>query len=127
VFKFDKTDFNAVKLDAIELNRAFFVRNPLECSIEDNWQFCKAGLIEIVCKRVPRKKQGTWADTPWITRDLKRLLRKKKRLYNNFKQLNNPAHKQKYLHFQKQLKVKICKAQDDFIAETLNINPDDKF
>lgn len=48
--------------------------------VEDNWQFIKAGLMEILDKKVPKKKLGTQSDTPWITRDLKRLLRKKKRL-----------------------------------------------
>ena len=48
--------------------------------VEDNWQFIKAGLMEILDKKVPKKKLGTQSDTPWITIDLKRLLRKKKRL-----------------------------------------------
>lgn len=48
--------------------------------VEDNWQFIKAGLMEILNKKVPKKKLGTQSDTPWITRDLKRLVRKKKRL-----------------------------------------------
>lgn len=75
--------------------------------VEDNWQFIKAGLMEILNKKVPKKKLGTQSDTPWITRDLKRLLRKKKRLKAQGK-------------FQKHLKVKLHEAQDDFIAETLH-------
>lgn len=67
-------------MDALELSKAFFGRNPMDYFIEDNWQFIKAGLMEILNKKVPKKKLGTQSDTPWITRDLKRLLRKKKRL-----------------------------------------------
>ena len=67
-------------MDASELSKAFFARNPMDYFIEDNWQFIKAGLMEILKKKVPKKKLGTQSDTPWITRDLKRLLRKKKRI-----------------------------------------------
>ena len=61
-----------------------------------------------------------------MTRDLKRLLRKKKRLYNNYKRSNNPVDKQKYRQFQKHLNGKLRKAEDDFIAATLDIEPNDK-
>ena len=71
--------------------------------------------MEILHKRVPTKKLGTWSDTPWMTSELKRLLRKKKRLYNNWKRSNNPGDKQKYRQFQKYLNGKLHKAQDDFI------------
>ena len=116
VYKFNKNNFNEVRMDASELSKTFFARNPTDHSVEDNWQFLKAGLIEILDKQVPEKKLGTWSDTPWITTDLKRLLRKKKRLYNIYKNTNNSDDKHKYRKFQKYLKVKLRKAQDDFIA-----------
>ncbi|KXJ28647.1 RNA-directed DNA polymerase from mobile element jockey [Exaiptasia diaphana] len=82
--------------------------------------------LEILDRRVPKKKLGTWNNAPWISRDLKRLLRKKKRLYNLYKKTNNPADKQKYRKFQKHVKEKLRKAQEDYIAESLNIDPKDK-
>lgn len=44
--------------------KAFFVRNPKDHSIEDNWKFIQAGLMEMLNKKVPKKKLGTWRDTP---------------------------------------------------------------
>ena len=44
--------------------KAFFARNPKDHSIEDNWKFIKAGLMEMLNKKVPKKKLGTWRDTP---------------------------------------------------------------
>ena len=51
---------------------------------------------------------------------------KKKRLHNNYKRSNNPVDKQKYRQFQKHLNGKLRKAQDDFIAATLDIEPNNK-
>lgn len=52
--------------------------------------------MEILYKRVFVKKLGLWSDILWMVCDFKRLLRKKKRLYNNYKRLNNLVDKQKY-------------------------------
>ena len=82
--------------------------------------------MEILHKRVPVKNLGSWSDTPWMARDLKRLLRKKKRLYNNYKRSDNPVDKQKYRQYQKHLNGKLRKAEDDFIAVILDIEPNDK-
>ena len=126
VYKFNNADFNELRMDATKFSKAFFARNPSDYSVEDNWQFFKTGLMEILHKRVPVKKLGSWSDTPWMARDFKRLLRKKKRLYNNYKRSNNPVDKQKYRQFQKHLNGKLRKAEDDFIAATLDIEPNDK-
>ena len=64
VYKFNKTKFNEVRMDASELSKTLFARNPTDYSVEENWQFLKAGLIEILDKRVPKKKLGTLSDTP---------------------------------------------------------------
>ena len=53
VFKFSNTDFNEVRMDATELSKTFFARNPIDYFVEDNWQFFKTGLMEILHKRVP--------------------------------------------------------------------------
>ena len=108
------------------LATAFFARNPSDYSVEDNWQFFKTGLMEILHKRGPVKKLDSWSDTPWMARDFKRLLRKKKRLYNNYKRSNYRVDKQKYRQFQKHLNGKLRKAEDDFIAATLDIQPNDR-
>lgn len=79
VYKFNNTDFNEVRMDATKLSKAFFARNPLDYFVEDNWKFFKAGLMEILHKRVPKKKLSSWSDAPWMTSDFKKLLRKKKR------------------------------------------------
>ena len=75
--------------------------------------------MEILHKRVPKKKLGSWSDAPWMTTDLKRLLRKKKRLYNNCKKSNNPGDKHKYCQFQKHLNEFIWNQIKNFMSPLL--------
>lgn len=44
--------------------KAFLARNPKDHSIEENWKFIKAGQMEMLNKKVPKKKLGTWRDIP---------------------------------------------------------------
>lgn len=104
VYKFAKANLEDIHHDAEILSKNFFKRNQANISIEDNWQFFKSGLLSILDSTVPRKKIGSWNDSPWTTRDLKRLLRKKKRLYNIYKESGKPGDKLKYRKFQKALK-----------------------
>lgn len=79
--------------------------------------------MSILNSKVPSKKIGSWNDSPWITRDLKKLLRKKKRFYNTsgdtYKKSGKAVDKLKYWKFQKALKTKFKSAQDEYIENTL--------
>lgn len=44
--------------------KAVLARNPKDHSIEENWKFIKAGQMEMLNKKVPKKKLGTWRDIP---------------------------------------------------------------
>ncbi|KXJ16368.1 RNA-directed DNA polymerase from mobile element jockey [Exaiptasia diaphana] len=94
--------------------------HPDTYSIENNWQYFKTGLLKILEERVPCKRLGSWNDTPWITKNLKKSLKKKKRLYNIYKRSGLESDKKIYRDFQKSLKSKLSKSQDEYIAKTLD-------
>ena len=87
VYKFAKANLEDIHHDAEILSKNFFKRNPENINTKDNWQFFKSGLLSILNSRVPCKKIGSWNDSPWITRDLKKLLRKKKRLKEHLQEI----------------------------------------
>lgn len=126
VYKFTKANHDDIHQDAENLSKEFFDRNPENINIESNWQFFKSGMLTILNRRVPCKKSGSWNDSPWITKDLKRSLRKQKRLYNNYKRSGLANDKQKYRKFQKMLKTKLRKAQDEYIGNTLDCDLKEK-
>ena len=107
VYKFAKANLEDIHHDAEILNKNFFKRDPINISIEDKWQFFKSGLLSILDSRVPRKKIGSWNDSSWITRDLKRLLRKKKRLYNTYKKSGKIGDKLKISKIPKSIENQI--------------------
>ena len=126
VYKFAKANYDDIHQDAKNLSKEFFNRDTENINTELNWQFFKSGMLTILNRRVPYKKAGSWNDSPWITKDLKRSLRKKKRLYNNYKRSGLTKDKQKYRKFQKMLKTELRKAQDEYIGSTLDFDLKEK-
>ena len=51
------------------------------------------------------------SDPPWITKNIKRLLRKKKRLYNKYKKSNNINHFETYKRFRNLVTNEIRKSK----------------
>ena len=126
VYKFTRANHDDIHQNAESLSKEFFDRNPENINTESNWEFFKSGMPTILNRRVPYKTSGSWNDSPWITKDLKRSLRKKKRLYNNYKRSSLAKDKQKYRKFQKMLKIKLRKAQDEYIGNTLDCDLKEK-
>ncbi|KAG1684579.1 hypothetical protein GQR58_009384 [Nymphon striatum] len=120
VYRFSKANFDDIKMDAETLSNKFFERNPEILSVENNWQYFKMGLMKILRDRVPCRRLGSWSNTPWMTRDLKKSLKKKKKLYDNYKRSGMESDKTKYRDFQKLLKCRLSMAQDEYIANTLD-------
>jgi len=62
-------------------------------TVEENWKQFKEAIETCTEKHIPKKKIGKHHDVTWMTTDIKRLIRKKQRLYNKSKQSKKPSHK----------------------------------
>ena len=67
---------------------SFFQNSPEDNSVEQNWQFLRDLILDCMEKFVPKKKASGRQDLPWMTRTVKRLIRRKQRAYNKAKKSN---------------------------------------
>ena len=68
---FNKTDWTQVKSDIVDLEQAFFDRNPSEETINVNWSYFKDHINQIVTARIPTKMVRGRHDLPWLTCEAK--------------------------------------------------------
>ena len=54
-------------------------------------------------------------DPPWLTNNIKKLLRKKKRLYDKYKKSNNPSHWDIYKRFRNHVTSELRKSKQNQI------------
>ena len=82
---FNKIDWTQVKSDIVDLEQAFFDRNPSEETINENWYYFKDQINQIVTARIPTKMVRGRHDLPWLTREAKHLARQKNRAHTKAK------------------------------------------
>ena len=73
-------------------------------------------------KHIPQKKITSRWNLPWITTDIKRLCRRKKRGWDAGKHHRNSHAWKRYLKLNKQVKDMLQKAHRDYIDNILNVN-----
>lgn len=95
--------------------------------IQEMWDFIKKNLLNILQESVPSKLSSTRFHQAWITRDIKRLSRRKKRSFIKARNTNNKADIKRYQRLKK-LTEKECKTAyknyiEDMISPELTNNP----
>ena len=69
-------------------------------------------IIALANKHIPNKLiRVRKSDPPWLTTNIKKLLRKKKRLYDKYKKSNNINHFELYKHFRNEVTREIRKSK----------------
>ncbi len=81
LFIFKKMDKEAIKKDAISFQDKFFQISIITETVNESWVQLKSKIFELLSAHVPQKTIRQWWDVPWMTQPIRRLIRKKKRVY----------------------------------------------
>ena len=97
------------------------IRNCPTKTVEEKWNSFKSVIDQGISKFVPIKRFGTKKSLPWITQEIKRLARKRDKLF----QLQRKTGKSKDRHHFKQVKYlvqsKIRSAYDNYLQDLLGL------
>ena len=73
-------------------------------SIESDWNSFKNAISETMDRNIPKKTVKSKADTPWMTNKIKRMIRKKKRLYKKAKKCSNKSDSKTFHDYRKSVR-----------------------
>ena len=79
VFQYRKGDLDGIKRDMGEFGAKFLSEDPFKRSVNNNWDLYKENLVNSMKKNIPQNKVSSRWNLPWMTPEIKRLCRKKKR------------------------------------------------
>ena len=94
-------------------------------SIEELWTEFKDLIHEGTNLFIPSKRLGSKPSLPWITQGIKRLIRKRDKLYGKQAKCNDPKVKQHYKNFRNKVKNEIKKAHLNYLEYVLEIQDSD--
>ena len=123
VYCLNRANFNQMR--CIISNSPWNVCNLIE-DVSKNWDFIEYNINAAIEKSVPKKYVKKGRSVPWMTKDIKKLCTKKKRLYKKFKKSGCQVAEKQFKECSNNLKKTIRKRHSVYslnISKTAGINP----
>ena len=105
VLQYKKADWENIENDIKQFEHDYFNSRPDTASVEENWSRFKECVMSTISKNILCKTISGRVNLPYITREIKRLINKKKRIYNKARKFNRPKD---WNHFRKLRKYVHC-------------------
>ena len=96
-------------------------------TVAENWRMIKHFWIRQPWTISQKKKASKKVSLPWVTKNIKALIRKKDRTHSMFKKTNNPRLEKKWKDERRQVKREIEKAHSDHLNNLIgDVSKDSK-
>ena len=92
--------------------------------VEQNWNFIHESILQIVKDHIPAKQISTSSRLPWMTSQLKRLIKRKQRLYKRAKRFKRPSDWKAYKDMQSQVRSALKQQRLKYFTSSLNSDCD---
>ena len=121
-------DWNNADLDGMNefLAQTDWVNLLNSDDIETDWATFKEKIFEAEALYIPTRTIKSRNQPPWMTKSLLRQVRKKRRLWKNYKKYGNPETHEKYKKIENEVKNSIRREKKDYerkIANSSKSNP----
>ena len=113
------------KNDMVNFGRNFLESDPSNHPAESNWQSFKSAITAAAEKHIPQKIVRSFRKTPWFTRNLRRMMKKKHRLHNHAKKSGSNLACVKSKSYRKKTKTEVNKTSNVNVSNLLNNNMKD--
>ena len=91
VYHYHRANIDRILEEMNLFSSTFLSQEPHQYSVESNWLRLKSILLHVVELYVPHKTINPYKDLPWMNRNIKAQMRKRKRLYNKARCTKSPA------------------------------------
>ena len=103
-----------------EFGAKFLSEDPFKRSVNDNWDLFKENKVNSMKKNIPQKKVSSRWNLPWMTPEIKRLCRKKKRAWDAGKRNRNSHAWKRYQKLSKLVKEYLQNSHRTYVDNILN-------
>ena len=123
-FIFSKADWPTLKAK-MKLYQQSFLSNHYGQTVEQLWTDFTTTLDKLVQECIPAKLIRGKSSLPWITQEIKRLIRKRDSLYRKFKRSGDSDIKTKFQTLRQQIKKKIKDSYQAYLENLLGLNDEE--
>ena len=120
VHLWSRADWAQLKARAMEYKDKF-MQQYLSRSVEENYNDFMSFVDSVMDVCVPTKKTSSRVNMPWFNNTLKRMCKKKHRLFNKAKRTNKPRHWEQYKLFKRDTLKAVRKHRWNYINDVLQL------
>ena len=124
VYMFTRGNMSAVRNDLKKYFDNYLSMVAPSKSCDENYQFFKETIPTVINDHIPQKKLSSRWSLPWLNNSIKRMIRKKQRLYNKAKRTGNATDWRNFKIIRKQIKSQLTTAHDEYVADLLSFSKD---
>ena len=115
-----RADIPSMITDAEQMNIDFHEKYTIESTVEEMWDYISTSLLKIMEDNVPTKMSSTRIHQSWITGDIKRLSRRKKKAFVKVRATRNPKDFERYQKLKNQTKKACRQAHATYLHNTIS-------
>lgn len=117
-FNSSKADWAIIKAKTTQYTEGY-LRSHQSNSVDQNWTSIKKHLLDMLDKHIPSKYKSSRHNLPWLTNEIKRMIRRKQRKFNLAKKTGNQHDWKCYKDLKMLVRNKLRKAHADYTNHTL--------
>ena len=122
IYLFKRGNTDGVREDMENLYRNSFQGSDDTIPVELMRDTFKENMIDSINKHIPKKTTSKRWHLPYITKEIKSLIRSKKKLYNKAKKSNDESTWNKFKKLRQHIKLKLKDAHDNYINDLLKVD-----
>ena len=120
IYLYKKADMDKLEQEIDNIAHEFCAKhNSSDFSVDENWNHFKLKLQQAIDKHVPQKQVKPNRKLPWITTQLKRMIRKRERLFKKARRSKLASHWQSYKSHRNLVKKQIQQAHESYVNEVI--------
>ncbi|CAG2244297.1 unnamed protein product [Mytilus edulis] len=100
-----------------------FKEKITEMNIEEYWTLFKTHLFQAMDLHIPSKNLTSRFNLPWVNQHIKKMIRKKERLYKVAKKYQTKEHWDKFKQYRKAVKTELDISHKKYIFDMLEVSP----
>ena len=113
-YLFHKANTESMLEDVRAFKDLFFQSDPYKRPVENNWNNFKDMIFEMTNRHVPSRMVKNRKEAPWLNREIKRKISKRRRLYNKAKATQNENDWKAYRKLRNEVNSLVDKAHNNY-------------
>ena len=126
IYLYDRANWDSIRLNVISLNNTSDFTSPNNRTVDELWMKFKDTVIQSMRSYIPHKFTRTHCDLPWLTSTIRKQIRKRNKLYRQYKTSHSPDTRTRFLTLKHNIQWQLGQPRDTHISKLITTNSEDR-